>query len=337
MPTVLIMLTMPDNAPRLSLAAFGCLAAGSAQASLVAFQQYTGHVGYSADGFGSTGQSGTISASVPLGSTVLAAYLYTSTYYNTDLSGVGGTLNGVALSSLASLGTNLVANLTAGRYDVTSIVKPVIDSGAGGVYDFRVTETSSSQDGEALVVVYSNPLLSFSTVGVLDGFASSTGDTTSINFASGLNPAAPGFFAELALGIGFSCCSSQRSTVAVNGTIMTTNAGNNDDGVGSVANGQLITVGGFNDPYSPANPSYTNDHERYNLVPYIQNGDTSIVIDTVNPSKDDNIFLALVHVSGAAGVNSAPVGSVPEPGSLALIGLSLAGLAGVRRWSQAAK
>ena len=63
----------------LTLAAVGCIASGSAHASLTAFQQYVGNVGYSSDGFGSLSQSGTISASVPIGSTVLAAYLYTST------------------------------------------------------------------------------------------------------------------------------------------------------------------------------------------------------------------------------------------------------------------
>lgn len=315
----------------LPLAAAGLLMAGSAQASLTAFQQYTGKVGYSSDGFGSTSQSGTISASVPAGSTVLAAYLYTSTYFNGTLSGVGGTLNGNAVSYTA-LGVNAASccALAAGRTDVTSIVKPIIDGGAGGVYNFSITETSSSQDGEALVVVYSNPALGISTVGILDGFASVIGDTTSINFIAPLDPTAPGFFAEMALGIGFSCC-SQKSTVKVNGVTMTDNAGNNDDGVGSISNGQLITVGGFDDPFSPANPSYTDDHERYNLTPFITTGDTSIKVDTINGSRDDNIFLALFHVTGEAGINQPPGPTVPEPGSLALAGLALASLAGLRR------
>jgi len=315
----------------LPLAAAGLLMAGSAQASLTAFQQYTGNVGYSSDGFGSTSQSGTISASVPAGSTVLAAYLYTSTFSNSTLSGVGGTLNGNALSYTA-LGVNSASccDLTAGRTDVTSIVKPIIDGGAGGIYNFSITETSSSQDGEALVVVYSNPALGISTVGILDGFASVIGDTTSINFVAPLDPTAPGFFAEMALGIGFSCCTSQKSTVKVNGVTMTDNAGNNDDG-NAVANGALITVGGFDDPFSPANPLYTEDHERYDLTPFITAGDTSIKVDTINGSRDDNIFLALFHVTGEAGINQPPGPTVPEPGSLALAGLALASLAGLRR------
>lgn len=314
----------------LALAATAGIFSASAHASLTAFQSYTGHVGVSTDGWGSTSQSGVISANVPAGSTVIAAYLYTSTFFNDSLAGVGGTLNGNAVNYATSLGsTNF---LTAARADVTSIIKPIVDGGVGGVYNFNITETSSSQDGSALVLVYSNPALGISTVGILDGFSAQDGDDTSINFASPLDPTAAGFKAEMRLGIGFSCC-GQRSSVTVNGTLITDDAGNNDDG-DLVANGALITMGGDDDPFSPLMPAYGDDHERYNLVPYITNGDTSIKIHTQNPSHDDNIFLAVFDVTGEAGINEPPKG-VPEPGALGLLGLAMLGL-GLRRRSQRA-
>jgi hypothetical protein len=317
-------------------AAVACLATGSAHASLTAFQQYNGNYGYSSSGFGSTTQAGTISASVPVGSTVTAAYLYTSTFFNATLNNVGGTLQGNTVN-YSNIGVNASSccSLTAGRADVTSIVKPLIDGGPGGVYNFSITETDASQDGEALVVVYSNPALPNSTVGILDGFSAVTGDNTAINFAKALHPGDPGFFAEMALGIGFSCC-NQESTVGVNGTTITNVAGNNDDSVdGGPSNGNLITVGGYNDPYSPFLPTYDQDHERYNLVPYINDGDTSINISTVNPSHDDNIFLAVFNVLGEAGINQPPPSDVPEPGTLALTGLALAGIGAMRRKAKA--
>ncbi len=330
---------MRINKLTLALAMCGALGAGTASASLTSFQTFIGNVGYSSDGFGSTTQSGTISASVPTGSTVLAAYLYTSVFSNSTGSGAGATLNGSAVSFAPFVAqTPSCCGLASARADVTSIVKPVIDGGAGGLYNFSLTEANSTQDGEALVVVYSNAALPESTFAILDGFSLSSGDSTAINFAEALNPAAPGFFAEMALGIGFSCC-GQDSNVTVNGTTITTVAGNHDDGA-QTANGSLITVGGFDDPYSTLLPTYADDHERYNLVPYITAGDTAINIQTVNPSGDDNIFLAMFHVLGQAGINEPPPnggggGSVPEPSLLGLLGIGAAGLGLSRRRRQA--
>jgi hypothetical protein len=297
-----------------------------ANAALTLFNSYVGHYGLSTDGGGSTSSAYDVNAFVPVGSVVTAAFLYQSNSGGSSANPVS--LNGTALT-FSGYTNNF--GLNSARADVTSIVAGVVNGGAGGTYNFNVTEGfSSGTDGTGLVVVYSNSLFAISTVGILDGFSASGGDTTSINFATPLSPGASGFVADLRLGIGYSCC-NQASTVIINGTTITNVAGGNDDS-GILANGALITLGGDNDAFSTLLPAYDDDHERYNLVPYIANGSTTITIDTRNPSGDDNIFLAAFQVSGAAAIN-APVSGVPEPSTWAMLvaGFGLVGFASRRR------
>jgi hypothetical protein len=291
-----------------------------ASATLSVADVYTGTYGLSTDGGGSNSGSYTVSAFVPVGATVTAAYLYQSVWSGGITNGI--TLNGNALTfGAASL--NPSNGLSSARTDVTSFLSPIINGGAGGIYNFTIDEGANigGIDGTALVVVYSLPSLATSTVAILDGFTNPGGDTTTLSFSAPLNPLAPGFTAEMRLGIGFSCC-GQKSTVNVNGTTITNEAGNNDDGLGSISNGQLITVGGDDDAFSALLPSYADDHERYDLVPYLNVGDTDITVRTNNPSGDDNIFLAAFRVSGNAVVNA-----VPEPGtwSMMIAGFGMVG------------
>ena len=303
---------------------------GQAYASLTSFVTFNGNVGYSSDGFGSTSNSGTISASVPVGSTVLAAYLYTATNNNPTHAGATVMLNGTAVAFGAPVvNATACCGLASARADVTAIVAAAVGGGGAVPFNFTVVEgAGASQDGEALIVVYSNPLLPAATVGILDGFASVTGDTTAINFANPLNPLAPGFFAEMVIGDSFSCgppnCTDQRSTISVNGALLTENAGNFDDG--QLADGALITVGGFDDPFSAANPTYAADRERYNLAPFVTAGDLSINVVTANASRDDNIFMATFYVSGIAGINEPPPTVPDQPETFLLLGLGLAAI-----------
>ena len=303
--------------------AVALLCAAPANASLTTFATFTGNVDVRTAGWGSVSQLGTISiAPIPTGSTILGVYLYTSTFGNPTMTGVGATIDTVS-TGFTSLGTtSTCCTLTAGRADLTST--QLATDIAAGVTSFAISEANGNQDGEALVVVYSNPsITATSTVGILDGFSTTTGDNSTISFGSPLDPTASGFFAEMRIGDGFSCC-GQSSTIAVNGTTITENAGNNDDSVdGFVRNGNLITVGDDSDPFSPPLPSYADDHERYNLVPEVHTGDTSIGIHTVNPSGDDNIFLEVFHVTGEATI----VSGVPEPGSIFLFSTVLAAAA----------
>jgi hypothetical protein len=302
-------------------------AAAPANAALTVFQTFTGNYAISSDGAGSLSAANTVNATVPAGATVIAAYLYQSNQNTGGNQPVS--LNGNALSFSTNVVNTSATFLNSSRADVTSIVAPVINGGAGGVYNFAVNEgNTNGTDGTALVVVYQLGSLPVSTVAILDGFSAVGGDTATLGFSSPLNPLAPGFAAEMRLGIGFSCC-NQSSNVTVNGTTITNVAGNFDDGAQS-SNGSLITVGGDDDPFSTLLPTYANDHERYNLVPYINPGDTSITIRTNNPTADDNIFLALFQVTGIASVTTS---GVPEPSTWAmmLLGFGAIGMTVRRR------
>ncbi len=63
-----------------------------------------------------------------------------------------------------------------------------------------------------------------------------------------------------------------------------------------LGNGGLLTAGDYYDSNAnPPNPfSKYPDDELYSLVPFVTAGDMAILVDTSNPSEDDNIFLAAV-------------------------------------------
>jgi hypothetical protein len=327
----------------LAVATIGALGAGSAQASLTSFQTFVGQDSLSTGGCGSTTQACTFTSSVPLGSTVLGAYLYSSLFNQPGGGAPGGTLNGQAVNYATALGVNVSGGLQAYRADVTSIVAPLVAGASGTTLTFNITETNNNQDGEGLVIVYSNPLLPTQTAAILDGFSVSAGDTSAVNFATALHPGDPGFVADFRIGDGFSfdgvgCTGNgQVSTITVNTHALTNVAGCNDDSTdASPSNGNLFTIGGDFDPFTPIVAGGENttaaDHEHYNLASFITDGDTTISLTSRNQSGDDNIFLETFLITGAGSVNAPPpVTGVPEPTSILLMGVGPAGLALRRR------
>lgn len=226
-----------------------------------------GRVGYSADALGQDGVGGTIQAEVPAGSTVLQAYLY-GTYFDnpnpvppdTDIDFDG---TPVTLVEVPGSQPGPCCGLATARADVTAQVAAKVASG-GGITDFAVNTDPASLDGVSLVVIYSNPALPMTTIAVLDGGALQAGDVTTFTFGSPLDKTIPGFAAILSLGSGFSLqgigaeheCGtslSQSSLVDVNGTRLTSCAGNFDDGLEG-DNDALITTGGVGD--STNNPAF---------------------------------------------------------------------------------
>ncbi len=269
---------------------------------------FVGKGGYSADGLGQDGTGGTVQAEVPVGSTVTRAYLYATYFENSTPSAADRTFDfdgtTVVMDFLANSEPGPCCSLATARAEVTGQVASKV-GGGGGITDFAVNTDPATVDGVALVVIFSNPALPDGTIAVLDGGSKQTGDSTVFNFSAPLDKTVPNFAAQMSLGSGFSfqdsvgghsCGGDQFSTVAVNTQPLANCAGNYDDGLGE--DGALITVGGVGDsidnptPPPPADP--VEDDELYNLSPFLSQGDNALVIDTTNPSGDDNLFLAVI-------------------------------------------
>lgn len=313
-----------------------------AHASLSLNYQFNGRGNWSIDGVGSNNTPvGTVQAYVPVGSTVERAFLYTSMVPSSTLTSV--TLDGTLLNAgaFADVGSNPYG-LRSYRADVTSLVSSKVGGGSASRFDFTLNaeNPNSSVDGNVLVVVYSNATESERTIALLDGASNAAGDSFTVNLGAPLaDPTTPGFEALFSLGIGYSyqVGDSQFSYVDVAGRRLTSWAGGEDDG-GSF-NGGLITAGGLDDdPANPANPNsspvgnFRYDDELYNLAlgnslnsaPFLTAGMTSFIVNTQNPSGNDNIFFAGLNLTARAGVNQPPPpptdGAVPEPSTYGLMG-----------------
>ncbi|MBE5228061.1 MAG: PEP-CTERM sorting domain-containing protein [Microcystis aeruginosa PMC 728.11] len=318
-----------------------CLNIAPASAGMIV-QNVIPNAALSIDGFGSLSNNGVIRANIPTGSTIQRAYLYAASIW--DMSQVYEvTFNGTKLlMSSATILTPADNNLaTTARWDVTSIIA---SSFTGGLQDFSIVEDGDN-DGEVLVVAYSNPSTQGLTSVILDGELNPKGDTVKFDFPA---PYAGGAFL-VSLASSYSRQPSGQATeidVTTNSTNiyrrLTSSAGGQDDGEG--ANGALITVGGIGD--SPDNPDPCAspsdgpriDDEYYNLAlgnsssssscsaasttPFILPGNTFVEFKTVNPSEDDNVFG--MFITSKFGTSPSPV---PEPSmTLGIFGIGGIGI-----------
>ncbi len=195
--------------------------------------------------------------------------------------------------------------------DVTNIVKPKVDAAGAGTIDFALSEpvNNFAIDGEVLAVVFRTPSdAEKRTVVLMFGGQQLAGDRFELTLAEPIDPKVRGSFANMGLGISYSAQpTNQFSIIDVNGQRLSTSAGGQDDG--SFANGALITGGGLGDlkanPVDPnAQPTDTRtDDEMYDLLKFLDAKTAKILVDTSNPSNDDNIFFAWFEMSGKGDVN----------------------------------
>jgi hypothetical protein len=307
--------------------------------------QYFANAALSIDGLGKLGSGeGQLRANVPSGSTILGAYLYTTSVWGKpNFPGFVYSVNFNGSWLTPSAGTLLTPDVNPAntiRYDVTDIVRSAIPSGSGGLYNFDLDEDGDN-DGSVLVIAYSNAATQGRSALIYDGELAITGDTTRLNFAS---PYTSGNVI-MSLASSFSAQPSGQFTQidvrTSNNPIarrLTTSAGGQDDGewVDS-GGGALITAGGIGDspenpdPFASSSAGPEVDDELYNLAlgnsadanPFITPGDTWADLITINPSNDDNVFGLFISADFML------INPIPTPGAAALLGLG--GLLAARR------
>jgi hypothetical protein len=308
----------------------------------------TGHVSVSVDGFASNNPAGgPVNIQKNPGATLHQALLLAASTGFTGYVPVNGdvTIDGAPVTwDPAHTIPNSISSFNV-LSDVTAMIRAKLDSAPAGTVAFTVAEPNNTLliDGEILAVIFDDPAVTVNkSITLLYGAQNTTGDTFNVALTQPVNKTDPN--QELTFGLGISYgyqapgVLNQYSLIDVNGTRLSSSAGGQDDcdqkyaaipNFASCGNGALLTVGGTGDSTSnPPDPNATPqdacvprcDDELYNLEPFVNNGDTSFTIHSLNPSNDDNIFFAWLLanppatvVSGNCSPTSAPVISSLTP------------------------
>ena len=283
--------------------------------SIIPVVTETGFISLSVDGVGSNNVTGAlVYVDKPAGATVRSAYVAAASTGFSERELVDGDVKLDDTDVAWTISTASATNSWNHWADVTGLVKPTIDAAAPGLVSFLVTEVNTTDiDGVILAVIFDDPNQTVSnTVILLFGAQDIAGDTFNIFLASPLNKSDPNLVIDMGLGISFGFQpGSQVSLVDVNGLRLTSSAGGQDDG--EPADGALLTVGGIGDtndnppPFAPPTTFDDPDDEMYNLLPFVEDGDTVITAFTINPSNDDNIFFAWLYLQSVTADVEPPV------------------------------
>ena len=271
----------------------------------------SGRVTLAVDAVGTNDAAGDIAViEKPTGAAVRRAYLLAA---STGFSGYRPVTGDVKIDGTAvAWDTAFTIPNSIGSYnvaaDVTEMIRTKAENTFGPAVEFVLAEGTRTADidGSILAVIWDDPTATqVSTVVLMYGAQEVTGDAISL-----ARPATgDDVDLELSLGISFGFQpAGQYSLITVNGTRLSSSAGGHDDGEPS--NGALITVGGWFDyPQNPTFPDLTDndcfepaprcDDELYDLTTALsQSSSSTFVVETENPSGDDNIFFAAVTTRG---------------------------------------
>jgi hypothetical protein len=285
---------------------------------------FAGRVSWSIDGLGITGYvggaEGQIQVLKPSGATVKAAYFMVADMGLVQSSAPTSTKLANSIVDFSIHGRNDSFGLNSWWGDVTSIVKPIVDTAPAGTVDLTVTEgidcvddgeNSDCNEGSVLVVIFDNQSAPLSTIMLYFGVASSTGESLTFNFDP-MKQEQISQGVEMSVGIAFShqippTDFSQHTNIKINGKWLTATAGSYDDCVPQqdCGNGGLMTVGGVGDSLdiptgagtADNSPDLVPDDEYYDVSSFMTVGDTTLNVATENIS-DDNLFFAGLLIKG---------------------------------------
>lgn len=256
---------------------------------------FVGPYSLSVDG---TFNTGTVNIDKPAGAKVHAVFVMSID--QPDFAGPASdiTVDGIAVTlDNTETSTTLLGRENINRWgDVTAELRVHIDGLADGANTLTLSEvTPASSNGSLIVVVWDDPAKSNSLAALnFSSLRTSQGSNVSIPVST-IDTSDPNFGLQMGVAIGHSTGSgSEITTVRVNNQVVTNSAGGADDGIATV--GELITVGSPGEPSTPNN--LANDHEVYDLSPFVADSDTSIDITTASSHAFD--YLSLVWITGNA-------------------------------------